>query len=257
MPVALPAWVGGDIISYLHFFHHSLKKMQAVNAVGEGVGSVLGGLGQAVVGAVGGAAGLVGTKAPGAIPAELFTVTINNIVVTSLGEPGKIPASFHPIVAATIKEHDFSSRQKQRALGSAFNLGVPLTLSSPTFTLKASLTTETLCLEIWDDKMVDKFEGRACIPLFPLASKEGNGLGRMTCDVVLSDQHWQGQECAVHTLLGTQKPVSGFTASAQLTITRLQPGATIYPLPMVSPLTTTTPPGGSSGSGCQQCVKEA
>jgi len=229
--------------------------MQAVNAVGEGVGSVLGGMAQTVVGAVGGAAGLVSSKSAGAIPAELFTVTLHNVVITSLGEPGKVAASFHPIVAATIKEHDFSSRQKQRALGSGFALGVPLTLSSPTFTLKASLTTETLCIEIWDDKMVDKFEGRACIPLLPLASKEGNGLGKMSCDVVLSDQHWQGQECAVHTLLGTQKPVSGFTASAQLTITRLQPGATIYPLPMVA--TTTTPPGGSSSSGCQQCVKEA
>ena len=195
----------------------------------EGLGNVMGSVAKGVVGLGGSVVSSVTGGGPGgAVSApEYFSVTLDSVTIDAIGEQ-KID-SFRPIVAFTIREHDFSARQKEKSQGT-FALRTPLAFAKNSFNLQASLTSETLCIEIWEDKMVDKFEARACIPLSLLASLEGGGKGRQQVEVDLPDVGCC-PDTVVHAMLGSQHPQPGFKARARLTLTRTQPGALVYAAP--------------------------
>ena len=211
--------------------------MNVVTGIAEGLGKVAGTISKGAVGAVGVAAGALGGGNGAVSSPEVFQVTVNSVIISALGDT-KPGTTFHPLVGVTVKERDFSARQKQRAEGT-FALNQPLAFSNNTFSVKASLTSETLCIELWDDKMVDVFEGRACIPLSCLASKEGGGVGRQDVTVNIPDESCSSST-SVHAMLGSQHPKQGFCARAQITLVRLQPGALVFAAP-AQPTTTPLP----------------
>ena len=212
--------------------------MNIATGIAEGLGKVAGGISKVAVGAVSAAADALG-GGNGAVSApEMFQVTFSNVTITALGDtkPGSV---FHPMVGLSILERDYSTRQKIKAEG-VFAFNQPLAFSQDSFSLKASLTSETLCIEIWDDKLVDIFEGRACVPLCTLAGMAGGGVGRQNVTVEIPDAS-SSSSSSVHAMLGSQHPKPGFRARAQLTLVRLQPGALVYATPTGGQPPTTPP----------------
>ena len=211
--------------------------MNVATGIAEGLGKVAGGISKVAVGAVSAAADALG-GGNGAVSApEMFQVTFSNVTITALGDttPGSV---FHPMVGLSILQRDYSTRQKVKNEG-IFALNQPLAFSQDSFTLKASLTSETLCIEIWNDKLVDVFEGRACVPLCTLAGMAGGGVGRQEISVEIPDASSSSSSTSVHAMLGSQHPKPGFRARAQLTLVRLQPGALVYATPTGGQPTTT------------------
>ena len=101
-----------------------------------------------------------GPGAPCSAP-ETFSVEVLSLVVHSLHHGQKLE-DFHASAGMSISERDFTTRQKVAA-ASRVVLGQPLAFSSGILKceMKASLTSEHLSLEVWDNKkMVDGFEAR-------------------------------------------------------------------------------------------------
>lgn len=100
-----------------------------------------------------------------------------------------------------------------------------------------------MCIEVWDDKIVDKFMGRACVLLAPLARVPGGGVGVINLDVELAGGESAG---VTHTLLGAQHGAAGFKARASITLTRMQPDALCYAAEQPSAACAACPPGGAA-----------
>jgi len=84
-----------------------------------------------------------------------FSITLEELIVTSLPS-GILPSAFHPAVGMTIREHDFTKRTKSKAIG-GFSLNTPLHFGDKNvFSLRSTAVspTETICLEIWDVKLI-------------------------------------------------------------------------------------------------------
>ena len=187
---------------------------------------------QVAAGAAGAAlSALSGGTGSAASPAEKFSVFFSDVVVTSLGA-SQGPEPFKALMALAIAERDFSTRVKSPALG-PWQMGSPLLFDDPANTMTASLTSETLSVELWRaSPIVDTFAARAVIPLAQLAAVEGNGAGRVAVDVELLAPP---DDYAISTCLGAQRGILGFAARAKITLVRDCPNAIVYAQPLATP----------------------
>lgn len=177
-------------------------------------------------------------------------------MIESLGEAAKEgEAAFHACVGLTIKEDAYVQRHKVRAPETLpplcpphpppspskppaphppaqakatgdFQIGKPLEFAERTFHLKASLSSQTLCIEIYNSKIIaDVYEARACIPLIGLAALTTGG--QEAIDVIILGNN---DNEVVASMRGAQHAVPGFRARARLLLTRTQPGALVFAL---------------------------
>ena len=192
-----------------------------LSGIVEGAGNVIGAVGKAAVGGVNTAVGAVSSavgsgKGAPASHAVAFTVSIQDLVIEDLGTSFK--GELRPLLGLTLKEHSFSARQKEKALG-AWALGQPLAFGKASFELQGQ-ASDTLCIELWSDQLADVFLARACLPLASLANAPQTHAVALTSDTASAGL------VTVNTLVGQQHAIGGgFRATAKVTLTRLQPSA--------------------------------
>ena len=154
--------------------------MNVATGIAEGLASVASSMAKTAVRATTSASDAWAGQGGAASAREEFLVTINSVTIFAVGERAEKTDAppMEPIIALTLLNRDFSERTCERAVG-ALVLGQPLIFGNNSHKVTASLTADTLCVEVWGRKMTgDIFFARACLPLVELASMEGGSVVR-------------------------------------------------------------------------------